>query len=81
MSDDPKELLIEQAASAFRERSAEGRILPSPEWWDLAAEDRDVLFGRQVENRIIERALDPAGLSVTVKAVLARLRGNQAQVF
>ncbi len=75
MSDEPKELLIEQAASAFRERNAEGRILASPAWWDLGAEDRDVLYARQVESRLIERSLDPSGWSATVRAVLERLRG------
>ncbi len=75
MSDDPKEMLIEQAASAFREQNAQGRILPSPAWWDLADEDRDTLYARQLECRIIERSLDPAGLSATVRAVIERLRG------
>ncbi len=75
MSDDPKELLIEQAASAFRERDVEGRILASPAWWDLASGDRDTLYASQMESRLIERALDPAGLSATVRAVLARVRG------
>lgn len=76
MSDDPKEMLIEQAASAFRERNAEGRILPSPAWCDLAEEDRDTLYARQVEGRTIERSLDPAGLSATVRAVMERLRSG-----
>lgn len=73
MSDDPRELLIEQALSAFRERNAHGRILPSPAWWDLAAEDREAVFMRQIESRLTERALDAAGLSTTVRAVLERL--------
>ena len=74
MSDDPKNLLIERAASAFRERDAWGRILPSASWLDLPAEDRDALFARQLESRLIERALDPNGLSTTARAVLRRLR-------
>ena len=74
MSDDPKELLIEEAVSAFRERNAWGRILPSPSWLDLTAEDRDALFARQLESRLIERTLDPNGLSSTARAVLKRLR-------
>ncbi len=73
MSDDPKDLLIEQAASAFRERNREGRILPSPAWWDLADDDRDALYSSQVESRLIERALDPMGMSATVRAVMGRL--------
>jgi hypothetical protein len=73
MSDDPKDLLIEQAVSAFRERDAWGRIVPSPAWRDLAPEDRDEAFRRQLESRVLERALDPAGLSATARAVLHRL--------
>ena len=74
MSDDPKDLLIEKAVSAFRERNAWGRILPSPSWLDLPPEDRDALFARQLESRLIERALDPNGLSTTARAVLKRLK-------
>ncbi len=74
MSDDPRELLIEQAASAFRERDVEGRILTSPAWWDLAPGDRDALYTAQAESRVIERTLDSGGLSATVRAVLVRIR-------
>ena len=35
MTDEPKDLLIEEAVSAFRERNSWGRVLPSPAWWDL----------------------------------------------
>jgi len=76
MSDDPKELLIEHAASAFRERDTWGRILPSPAWRDLSPEDRDAAFERQLESRVIERALHPAGLSATARAVLERLKAQ-----
>ncbi|MBZ5497400.1 MAG: hypothetical protein LAP85_13445 [Acidobacteriia bacterium] len=74
MTVDPGGLLIEQAASAFRERNAWGRILPSPAWWDLSPEDREAACARQLESRLIERALNPAGLSTTVRAVLERLK-------
>ena len=74
MSEDLNDLLIEEAASAFRERDSRGRILASPGWWDLPAERRETLFARQLESRIIERALDPKGLSRTVRGVLSRLR-------
>jgi hypothetical protein len=73
MTDDPKELLIEEGVSACRERNSWGRILPSPTWWDLTPGQREELFDRQIDSRIIERALDPKGRSTTVKAVLARL--------
>ena len=74
MREDPKPRLIEEAVSAYRERNYWGRILPSPAWLDLMVEDRDELFARQLESRLIERALNPAGLSTTVQSVLARLK-------
>ncbi len=74
MTDEPKDLLIEAAASAFRERNSWGRVLPSPAWMDLAPADREALFERQLASRIIERALEPNGRSSTVRAVLARIR-------
>ena len=73
MKDDLKDLLIEQAASAFRERDSWGRIQPSPAWWDLPPEERFVLFERQLESRLLERALDHEGLSSSVRSVLSRL--------
>ncbi len=73
MTDEPKDLLIEEAVSAFRERNAWGRILPSPAWLDLRPADREAIFDRQLTSRIIERALDPNGRSSTVRAVLTRL--------
>ena len=74
MTDDPKDLLIERAASAYRERNTWGRILPAPAWWDLSPADRDALFERQLENRLLERMLSRDGLSATVRAVLDRLK-------
>ena len=73
MSDEPKDLLIEEAVSAFRERNAWGRIQPSPAWMDLPPADREALFERQLVSRFIEGAIDPYGKSSTVRAVLARL--------
>jgi hypothetical protein len=73
MTDEPKDLLIEEAVSAFRERNSWGRILPSPAWMDLPPADREALFERQIASRIVERAIDPNGRGSTVRAVLARL--------
>jgi hypothetical protein len=73
MADEPKDVLIEAAVSAFRERNAFGRILPASAWWDLAPEDREALFDRQLESRLLERAIDPDGLTSTARAVLERL--------
>ena len=75
MTDEPRDLLIEKASSAFRERNAAGLILPSPSWFDLAPVDREALFDLQLESRLIERALHSNGLSTTVQAVLSRLPG------
>lgn len=71
--DRERDLLIEAAASAHRERDTTGRILPSPAWLDLAPADRDAAFERQLEARWLEAALDPEGLSTTARAVLDRL--------
>ena len=73
MTDEPKDLLIEEAVSAFRERNSWGRILPSPAWMDLPPADREALFERQLASRILERAIHPSGRSSTVRAVLAQL--------
>ncbi len=74
MSDQDRDLLSEAAATAFRERDASGRMLPSPAWWDLAPEDRDAAFTVQLAARRLERAEDPEGLSTTARAVLSRVR-------
>ncbi len=74
MSSAARDLLIEQATSACRERNAWGRILPASAWWDLPPEARESVFQLQLEGRLIERALAPDGLSTTVRAVLERLR-------
>jgi hypothetical protein len=72
--DDPG-VLAEEAMSAFRERDAWGRILPSPAWMDLAPEGREALFGAQTMARRLEAAIDGDGMSTTVKVVTRRARG------
>ena len=72
---DDRDALLEAAASAFRERTASGRILPSPAWADLAPDDRAALFELQLVARQVERTLDPQGLSATAQVVLGRARG------
>ena len=74
MSHDPEEILLEEAVSAYRERTVSGRILPSPAWWDLPAESRIELFARQLQSRVLERALSPDRRSTTVQSILSRLR-------
>lgn len=73
MSDDDRADRLEAAATAFRERDVSGRIQPSPAWWDLSPEDRQALFELQMESRLLERGLDPDGISATARAVLARI--------
>jgi len=73
-NDADRDALIEATASAFRERDASGRIVPSPAWRDLAPEDREAAFDHQIAARHVERALDPDGLSATARAVLLRAR-------
>ncbi len=73
MSEREQDALIEAGVGAYRERDLEGRLVPPAPWWDLSPEELDELFRRQVITRELERALDPAGQSATVKAVLGRL--------
>jgi hypothetical protein len=68
-----QELLLEAAATPYREHDREGRLVPPPAWWDLSPEAREALFSRQLASRALERAVDPSGQSATVRAVLARL--------
>ena len=71
-SDDrSREMLIEAAVTAWRERDEEGRIVPPPAWWDLGPEAREEVYRRQLVTRVMERAIgDTSG---TIRAVLARL--------
>lgn len=73
MSEREPDLLLEAAASAYREVDREGRILPPPAWWDMAPEQREQLFQLQLATREMERAM--TGTSGTVSAVLRRIAG------
>ena len=73
MRDAAVQTLVEAALTAYRERDAEGRIVPPPAWWDLPPEALDELFVEQVLAREIERAVHPSGQSGTVRAVLSRI--------
>lgn len=68
-----RDILIEASVTAFRERDVDGNPAPPPQWWDLEPAALDELYRRQLEARELERALDPAGETATVKAVLARI--------
>lgn len=67
-------LLLEEVTSAFRERDADGALLPSPAFFDLPEELRREAFEETLRLRRMEAALSPAGTSTTVAAVLSRLR-------
>lgn len=65
--------LMERVIGAFRERDADGRVQASPAWHDLTAAEREAAFDATLQQRRLEAALDPEGLSSTAHAVLARI--------
>ncbi len=67
------EELVEAAATAWRERDAEGRVQSHPAWHDLDEQGRLESFEVARRLRRMEALLDPKGLSTTAKAVLARI--------
>jgi hypothetical protein len=68
-----RQTLVEQAAGAFRERDAHGRVLAHAAWHDLDEAGRVEAFIVTAKLRALEAALDPDGLSTTARAVLARI--------
>ena len=73
MTERDREMLIEEAASAWRPRTPDGQTLEHPAWADLDAAARREAFEAALVMRVLEAALDPDGYSTTVRAVLARL--------
>jgi hypothetical protein len=69
-----RELLVEQAAGAWRPRLPGGGVGAHPAWADLDEAGRVEAFEAAALERRLEAALDPEGLSSTVRAVLARIR-------
>lgn len=74
MTDPDDDALLEAVAGAYRERDAHGAVRSHPAWHDLDARGRDAAWARAAQSRAIEAALDPDGLSTTVRALLARIR-------
>ena len=68
----PEEILIEEAATAYRP-TRDGGVGSHPAWHDLDDAGRREAFEVAAVNRKIEAALDPDGLSTTARAVLARI--------
>ena len=78
MTDDERDLLIEQAAAAWRPirfgvAGGDDAVGWHPAWHDLDEDGRKEAFVRATAMRRLEAALDPEGLSTTAKAVLARI--------
>jgi hypothetical protein len=67
------ERLIEEALTAWRPRTPDGRILPHPAWADLPPAQRERVFDEAIQLRAFEQALDAEGISPTCRAVLARI--------
>ena len=68
-----REILVEQAVSAWRPRGPRGELRAHPAWSDLDAAGREAVWRETLLQRALEAALDPRGLSTTARAVLARL--------
>ena len=68
-----REMLIEEATTAWRPRTPDGIILEHPAWADLDSDSRGAVFDETVVARRLEKGMDDAGQSSTVRAVLGRL--------
>jgi len=68
-----EESLIEEATTAWRPRTPDGRILDHPAWADLDATARQKVFEEALVMRMLEAVLDPDGYSSTVHAVAAAI--------
>jgi hypothetical protein len=71
-----EESLVEAASTAWRPRDSDGAARAHPAWHDLNAEGRARAHEAARASRVLEAALDPEGLSSTVRAVLARIRAG-----
>ena len=68
-----REMIIEEATTAWRPRTPDGTILEHPAWADLDSDSRRSVFDETVVVRRLERGMDDDGHSSTVRAVLSRL--------
>ena len=71
MNPDSRELLIERATTAHRDRDASGAFVPSAAWLDLDPAGREALFEHLRFVRRLESAVARDGLDTTCRAVLA----------
>ncbi len=72
-----REVLVEQAAGAWRPVRADGSVGASPAWADLDDAGREAAFEAARQARAMEAALDGRGWSTTVQAVVARVRAGR----
>ena len=72
-----EELLLEEVLAAYRARGRDGSIRSHPAWHDLPDELKKQAYEELLRLRQMEAALDPQGQSTTVKAVLARIKGEK----
>jgi hypothetical protein len=73
MTDREREMLIEEATTAWRPYAPDGQTLEHPAWADLDAAGRKAAFEETLVMRVLEAALDPDGYSTTVRAVAAAI--------
>ena len=71
LSDREREMLIEEATTAWRSRSPNGRTLEHHTWADLDAAARQTVFDEAFIMRVLEAALDRDAYSTMVRAVAA----------
>ncbi len=75
MNERERNILIEQAITAWRPRDPHGRLRSHHAWHDLDEAGRLQLFDETMVQRTLEAALDSEGLSSTARAVLAKIQG------
>jgi len=69
--------LVEATTTAWRPRDLlTGRLAFHPAWHDLDEPGREEAFEATVALREVEAAMDPAGLTSTARAVLARINAG-----
>ncbi len=74
MTPEERESLVAAVTSAHRERGPHGEIRSHRAFHDLDEADRVTACDETLRVRAVEAASDPAGLSSTARAVLARIR-------
>ena len=76
MNADDRDLLVEAATSAHRDRDVFGELRFHPAFHDLDVVGREALFDATAVQRALEASANRDGLSSTARAVLQRIRGR-----